>query len=144
MFIFFIIAGMIATFAIILLLIRIQYLRKGVLAEATVIDFNFVKGASSEDHDSYYVTYKFYTQNNEEVTFELDRGSRNNLQIGDKVSLVYQTYNPQHVVILTYWDAFWEVNFLFCIALILILIAAGYYWSEHFFNSLTYHRIFHV
>jgi len=138
MFILFIIAGMIICFAIILLTIRIPYIRKGILTEATIVAVYFEKATGSEDHDTYYWAYNFFTLNNEEIIFTIESGSDSGLQVGDKATIVYQPYNPKNVVFLNYWDSFGLVTVLFCMALILILIAAGYYWAAHFFNSLTY------
>jgi uncharacterized protein (UPF0333 family) len=45
-------------------------------------------------------------------------------------------YAPESVIFLDYASAFLEVILVFSAVLILIIIAAGYYWAEHFFNSL--------
>lgn len=137
MFILFIIAGMILTFGIILLIIRIQYIRKGVISEATVVNFHIIERTNTDDSDRLYIKFKYYTLENEEIILEFDDwGTYGEWQIGDKETIVYQTYNPQRVVFLNYWDSFGIVTILFSVALVLILIAAGYYWSQHFFNSL--------
>jgi hypothetical protein len=137
MFILFIIAGMILIFAIILLITRIQYIRNGVPVEATVVDFHVEESADSETADIIQPIFKFYTLSNEEILTTADRfGSDEGWQLGDNATIVYQHYNPRRAVLLTYWGSFGIVTVLFCIALILILIAGGYYWAQHFFNSL--------
>lgn len=136
MFILFIIAGMILTFAIFLLIARIQYIKKGIVTEATVKHCYIVEAKSSDDSDTLHVVFKFFTQNDEEIDFEETFGVSANWYPGDKAAIVYQTYNPQRVVFLTYWGSFGLVTILVSLALVLITIAAGYYQAEHFFNSL--------
>lgn len=136
MFILFIIAGMILVFAIILLIVRIQYIRNGIITEATVVNCYIVEARLSDESDTLHVLFRFNTLNNEEITFEEEFGVSENLYPGDKATIVYQRYNPQHVVFLTFWGSFGLVTVLFSLALVLILIAAGYYRAEHFFNSL--------
>lgn len=137
MFILFIIAGMVFAFGTILLVVRIQYIRNGIIAEATVANHKITKHNDPTIPDTFEPIFKFYTVSNEEVLSTADKfGSDKSWQIGDKATIVYQSYNPQQVVLLTYWGSFGIVTGLFCVALVLILIAAGYYWSEHFFNSL--------
>jgi hypothetical protein len=137
MFILYIIAGMILVFGSFLLTGRIQYIRNGIITEATVIDLAIVKSTNSDDSDTLYLTFNFQTSDNEDILYVEDSFSANSAwQIGDKATIVYQTYNPQRVVFLTYWSSFGLVTVLFSLALVLILIAAGYYWSQHFFNSL--------
>ena len=136
MFILFIIAGMILIFGIFLLITRIQYIRNGIPVEATVVDRYIVKSTDPEDSDTLHLTFKFYTQDNQEIVFKREYGVSDDWQIGDKETIVYQTYNPQRVVLLEFWDSFGVITILFSVVLILILIAGGYYWSQHFFNSL--------
>ena len=136
MFILFIIAGMILVFATFLLIVRIQYIRNGIITEATVVSCYIVEAKLSDESDTLHVIFKYKTLNNEEISFEEKFGVSENLYPGDKATIAYQTYNPQHVVFLTYWGSFGLVTVLFSVALVLILIAAGYYWAEHFFNSL--------
>jgi hypothetical protein len=137
MFILFIIAGMLTAFGICLLISSIQRIRNGIIVDATVIDIYFVESTDNEESDKYFVTFKFHTLDNEEIAFTWDLGSANRLQIGDKISIVYQKYNPQDVVSLDYGGSFWTEAFLFSLALILIIIAAGYYWAQYFFESLV-------
>src|ERR1043165_7970542 len=107
MFILFIIAGLIICFGIILLMIRIQYIRNGFLAEATVTDLYIVKSTSSESWDTLHLTFKYNTLNGEEITFKWDDFSpKSGWQIGHKATIVYQTYNPKHPAFLTYWGSF--------------------------------------
>lgn len=136
MFVLFIIAGMILIFAISLLMVRIQYIKNGIVTEATVKYNYLVEAQNSDDSDKLHVVFEYFTQNNEEINFEEKYSSNASWYPGDKAVIVYQTYNPQHVVFLTYWGSFGLVTILSSVALILILIAAGYYWAEHFFNSL--------
>jgi hypothetical protein len=137
MFILFIIAGMILIFGAFLLISRIQYIRKGVVTEATVIDLAIVESKSNDDPDKLYLTFDFCTLDNEDVIFIEDSFSaKSGWKIGDKAAIVYQTYNPHCVIFLTYWQSFGLITVLFSLALVLTLIAAGYYWAEHFFNSL--------
>lgn len=136
MFILFIIAGVILIVSIFLLVARIQYIRNGIITEATVKHCYIVEAKGSDESDTLHVIFKFFTQNNEEINFEEEFGVSKRLYPGDKATIVYQTYNPQHVVFLTYWGSFGLVTILFSLALLLILIAAGYYWAEDFFNSL--------
>jgi hypothetical protein len=137
MFILFIIAGMILSFALFLFINRILFLRNGIIAEATVAGLRVVKSTDHETSDSIYPTVKFCTRNNEEILFESDDfGADESWQIGDKVTIVYHEQDPSKVVRLTYGSAFGHVIFLFCVALVLILIAGGYYWAQHFFNTL--------
>jgi len=137
MFILFIIAGMIVCFGIILLITRIQYIRNGIRTEATVVDFHIIKSNDTEESDTIEAIFKFYTLSNEEVLATADKfGSDDKRQLGEKAAIVYQQYNPQQVVLLTFWGSFGLVTVLLSLALVLTLIAAGYYWSQHFFNSL--------
>jgi hypothetical protein len=136
MFILFIIAGMILVFAIFLLIVRIQYIRNGIITEATVVNCYIVEAKLSDESDTLHVVFRFNTLNNEEITFEEEFGVTASWYPGDKATIAYQTYNPQHVVFLTYWGSFGLVTVLFSVALLLTLIAAGYYRAEHFFNSL--------
>ena len=137
MFILFIIAGMILCFGTFLLITRIQYIRNGVPVEATVVDFHIEKSEDSEIADIIQPIFKFYTLSNEEILTTADRfGSDEGWQLGDNATIVYQHYNPKHAVLITYWGSFGIVTILFSLALVLILIAAGYYWSQHFLNSL--------
>jgi hypothetical protein len=136
MFILFIIAGMILIVAGFLLVVRIQYIRNGIITAATVKHCYIVEAKSSDDSDTLHVVFKFFTQNNEEINFEEEFSVNASWYPGDKATIVYQTYNPQRVVFLTYWRSFGLVTVLFAVALLLILIAAVYYRAEHFFNSL--------
>ena len=136
MFILFIIAGMILIFATFLLIVRIRYIRNGIISEATVVNCDIVESKLSDESDTLHVIFRFNTLNNEEITFEEEFGVSANWRPGHKATITYQTYNPNHVVFLTYWGSFGLVTVLFSLALVLILIAAGYYRAEHFFNSL--------
>lgn len=136
MFILFIIAGMILVFATFLLIVRIQYIRNGIITEATVVNNYIVEATSTDDSDTLHVTFKFHTLNNEEITFKEEFSVSENWYRGKQATIAYQTYNPQRVVFITYWGSFGLVTILFSAALLLVLIAAGYYWAEDFFNSL--------
>jgi hypothetical protein len=136
MFILFFIAGMILAFGIYLLITRIKFIRKGTITEATVVERYIVKSTDPEDSDTLHLTFKFYTPDNQEIVFKREFGVSDGWQIGDKEIIVYQTYNPERVVLLDFWDSFGVITILLSVVLILILIATGYYWSQHFFNSL--------
>lgn len=136
MFILFIIAGMILIFSIFLLIVRIQYIRNGIVTEATVKHCYIFETRLSDESDTLRVIFKFFTQNNEEINIEEEFSVNANWYPGDTATIVYQKYNPRRVVFLTYWGSFGLVTVLFSAALSLTLIAAGYYWAEHFFNSL--------
>ena len=136
MFILFVIAGMILAFGIYLLITRIKFIRNGTLAEATVVERYIVKFTDPEDSDTLHLTFKFYTADNEDIAFKREFGGSDGWQIGDKETIIYQPHKPERVIFFDFLDSFGTVTFLFSIALILILIAAGYYWSQHFFNSL--------
>ncbi len=127
---------MLVAFGLYLLISRIKQIRNGVMVEATVIDTRFVKAINNEDPDQLFVTFKFHTLNNEEITFTWDLGSRCKWQIGDKTTIVYQKYNPRKIVSFDY-SSFWDATLIFSVALILITIAAGYYWAEHYFETLV-------
>lgn len=141
MFILFVIAGMILIFGTFLLIARIQFIKKGIITEATVENRYIVKSTSDDDSDKLHVTFKFNNHNNEETTFKEEFSASDKWYPGDKATIVYQTRNPQlydpyHIVFLDFLGSFGVVTVLFSLALLLILIAAGYYWAEHFFNSL--------
>lgn len=138
MFILYIIAGILLGLGIYLLISRIRFIKNGTITEATVVNCNIVK--NSDESDKLLVTFKFNTLNNEEATFTEEFGANDNWFPGDKATIVYQTRDPQYydrysIVFLTYWGSFGVVTVLFALALVLILIAAGYYWAESFFNS---------
>jgi hypothetical protein len=141
MFLLYIIAGMLLALGIYLLRVRIRFIKSGHITEATVIGRYIEKAAGSDDSDTLHVTFTIFNQNNEEIIFKREFGVSESWKIGDKATVVYKTRNPQlydlhHVVFLDYWGSFGEMVFLFSVALMLIIIAAGYYWAQHFFNSL--------
>jgi len=137
MFNLFIIAGMLLAFGIYLLISRIKHIKNGIIVEATVVDTCLVPGTNNEENDNFFVTFKFYTLNNEEITFTENLGSDCKLQPGDKYTVAYQEYNSQDIISLSHSGPFWDVSFIFSVALILIIIATGYYWSEYYFETLT-------
>lgn len=87
------------------------------------------------------MTFQYYTPDNEALTFKNEMKVSESWPIGDKEMIVYQIndptyYDPKSVVFLGYGPAFGHVITVFSVALILTVIAAGYYWAEQFFNTL--------
>lgn len=141
MFILFIIAGMLFVLGICLLQRRIRFIKNGIITEATVIDRYIGEATNSDDDKSLYVTFQYHTPNNEALTFKNEISVSHRWQIGAKEMIVYQLndaayYDPESVVFLDYAEAFLHVIIVFSAALILTVIALGYYWAEHFFNTL--------
>jgi hypothetical protein len=141
MFILFFIAGIILIIATFFLITRIQFIRKGIITEATVDNRFTVRSTSDDDSNKVHATFKFYTPNNEEAFFKEEFSETDKWQVGDKATIAYQTRDPQYfdpyqIVFLDYWGSFGVVTILFSLAFVLILIAAGYYRAEIFFERL--------
>jgi uncharacterized protein DUF3592 len=141
MFILFIIAGILLALGIYLLITRIRFMKNGVLTEATVIDRYIGDAIMSDDDKSLFVTFQYHSPENETLTFKKEIGVSEAWQIGAKEMIIYQkndpTYNdPETVIFFDYGPAFLDVIIVFSATVILTVIAAGYYWAEHFFNSL--------
>ena len=141
MFILFIIAGTLFVLGIYLLQRRIRFIKNGIITEATVIDRYIGEATNSDDDKSLYVTFQYHTPNNEALTFKNEIGVSHRWQIGAKEMIVYKIndptyYDPESVVFLNYAEAFLDVIIAFSAALILTVIAGGYYWAEYFYNSL--------
>ncbi|HEX6431578.1 MAG TPA: DUF3592 domain-containing protein [Niastella sp.] len=114
---------------------RISYIKKGNKAIASVIE---TKEYLDSDNDKMYKpVFKFITHNNEEIIFECSgSSSRSMWPIGEEVKIVYNGENPNKMLLLTLFNAFGIPLILLTLALILLFIAGGYWWSQHFFNSL--------
>lgn len=132
------IAGVIIIFATYRLIKRIRFIRTGTIAEATVVNRTIVKATSSDDYDSLIITFKFP---DEEATYEEKFSQMSHWHIGDQATVVYKKQNSKYnglykVIFLHFRGVFGGVTALYCMAFVLIIIAAGEYWAEAFFNSL--------
>jgi hypothetical protein len=137
MFIFFIVAGMILSLGSYLLISRIRFIKNGVIAEATIEGVHIVKSDDPETADTIYPILKLYNINNEELIFQAEELTVDAFwQRGDKITIVYVQHKPQHAISLTYGGSFGIIIILFSLALALIIFSAGYYWAQHFFETL--------
>lgn len=137
MFILFIVAGMIVSLGTFLLIARIRFIKNGIIAEATIVGVHIIKSNDSETEDSVYPILKLYDINNEELVFQPeDLTIDGPWQKGDKITIAYRQHEPQHAISLTYRGSFGIIMILFSVALILIIFATGYYWAQHFFDTL--------
>jgi hypothetical protein len=142
MYIYLFIAGVLLLgFGLFLLIKRIHFIKTGIITEATVFLYNVTikRVEDGPDEESYYPIFKYYTHDNQELIIEAKKitGYFKPWLIGDKAKVAYQKDQPRKAVLLTYWDAFWLVIILFSAAFVLLFISGGYYWAQHFFNTLT-------
>jgi hypothetical protein len=114
---------------------RIARIKNWNRATATVIQIR--EYLDSENDKAYNVVFKFNTQSKEEISFERTDSSSSKIWcMGDEASIVYDPQDPNKVVILTLINAFGIPLLLLTVALPLLFISVGYYWSQYFFNSL--------
>jgi hypothetical protein len=131
------IAGLILLIiGLVLLRNRITFIKNGMAAVATVKELKEVTD-SDDNSISYKPIFTFTTYNNEKRIHEHNVSSRpSSWSVGDTVKVIYEKDNPAEVVVLTYFSAFGLVAILLSLALALVCFSAGYYWCQHFFNSL--------
>lgn len=131
-----VIAGVLLILGLIFLRNAISNLRNGNKTIASVIEVK--EYLDSENDKKYKPVYKFITHNNEEIFFErYGSSSRKTWSIGMEIKVVYSGANPNSILILTLFNAFGLPMILLTVALLLLFIAGGYYWSQHFFNSIN-------
>ena len=113
----------------------ISFIKKGNMAIASVVEV--IEYIDSEKATMYKPVYKFISYDNKEIFFErYGSSSSKTWYPGMEVKIGYDGANPDDKKIQTLFNAFGLPLILLTAALVLLFIAGGYYWAQHFFNTL--------
>jgi hypothetical protein len=113
---------------------RIQFLKQGEKATATVVDILRIKDSEG---DTFKPIFKFKTNSNQEIIYDTYfSSSPPGWKMGDEATVVYDSHNPEKAKILTYFGSFGVVIILLSISLPLITIGGGYYIAQKVFSTL--------
>jgi Protein of unknown function (DUF3592) len=126
----------------ILLLASIYYLKsalafvqKGEKTTARLVDYEVTK--TGKGGTQYRPIFKFKPFGKDEVEFRhAYQVSRKHWEVGDDQNIAYDTDDPKKVRLLTYFGLFTPAIYLAVFAFPLIVIGAGYFWSQNYFQSL--------
>jgi hypothetical protein len=107
-------------------------IKNGIRATATVIEHEKVYDTGGRSY-TYKPIFLFKTTWNEEVVFAYHSSSRPAaFDIGEEVPIVYNRNKPTDADVLTYFGAFEGTIVLMSIALPLIIIGGGYFFTQKY------------
>lgn len=108
----------------------IDFIRNGNRTTATVIELEKI---SDGEGTTYKPIFKFKTFTNQEIIYKHHSSSSPaSFDIGEEVSIVYNTDNPNNAKILTYFGSFIWTIVLMSISMPLIVIGGGYFITKQF------------
>jgi hypothetical protein len=114
---------------------RVSLIKKSIVTVGTVVRFEEVP--DSDGGVAYEPVFKFTNYKNESMFFRSDlSGDKNDWQIGEKVKIAYQKDRYHKVLILTFFRTFIGTILFISGGLVCLFVASGYFWAQHFFNSL--------
>lgn len=108
----------------------VRFIKTGERATATVIELVKSTGGKST---SYKPVFKFKTALNQEVIYRHNVStSPPAWKIGEEAVIVYDSNNPQKAKLLTYFGSFGLSVILLALAMPLIVIGGGYFFSQSY------------
>jgi hypothetical protein len=119
-------------FIISLVLFRqsIDFIQNGNRTTATVIELEKI---SDSDGTTYKPIFKFKTFTNQEIIYKYHTSSLPaTFDVGEEVTIVYKTDNPNNAKILTYFGLFIWTIVLMSISMPLIVIGGGYFLTKQY------------
>jgi hypothetical protein len=111
----------------------LDFIQSGTKTVATVIELR--KTTDSDGKWMYQPIFRFQTLEREEMIFEHSTSSSSpSFEVGEKVDIVYDPSDPGKAKLLTYFGAFSWTIILLCIALPLIVIGGGYFYTQQYLH----------
>ncbi len=108
----------------------LRFLKNAKKTVGTVITIEVVKGSEGE---SYKPIFKFKDELNEDFIYKHNVSSNPpSWEIGEEATITYNSNNPVHARMLTYFGVFSDTVIFMAIAMPLIVIGGGYQLAQYF------------